>query len=412
MLTTAGLSRNTLALLISNVGSAVLSFLLSVIIGRALGEDGLGVYAAALAWVFPLSLAAEFGLGTLITRDVAQDPEAASAYLQATTVARLWLGGALTVLLVVLAPFLSDHPAVVRGLQLSAPLIVILPLFGSFTALFRARQVMWPIPWLNLGMLIAQVVVTALVLLNGGDVIAALVVNAGTSAGQLAGAWAIYRWKFHGEGERRALPLQTRDLLRRALPFAIAAILAALQTRLSAILLERLASTSEVGYYAAASRFVEAGRMIPNAFFGALFPTLAALALRPEELHRAFTRTMWGLLAFGVVLGMAFTLLASPLVNLTFGAAFTPSIIVLQLLMWSLLPGLLRAGRTLYWYALGREEFVNLVTAVTLLLQVTLNLWLIPQQGALGAAGSMVVVEVAALVLLWRPLSLACYARR
>src|SRR5438477_12267695 len=87
------LSRNTLILLISNVGSAVLSFVLSVLIGRALGQDGLGVYSTALAWITPLSLVAEFGLGTLMTRDIAQNPASEAAYLRLTTWARLWLGG-------------------------------------------------------------------------------------------------------------------------------------------------------------------------------------------------------------------------------------------------------------------------------------------------------------------------------
>jgi len=398
------LSRNTLILLISNVGSAALSFLLTIIIGRALGEQGLGIYATALAWVLPLSLVAEGGIGTLITRDVAQDPKAGEAYLRATTTARLWIGGALVVLLVIIAPLLSDDLTVVQGLQLSAPLIIILPFFGVFTALFRARQAMWPIPWLNIGMLAAQIVLTGLVLVNGGDVIAALVVNVVSSAGQLAAAWLIYRWRFSiGVGTQRAVSLQTSVLLRRALPFAIAGILAAVQVRVSIILLERLASTGDAGYYAAANRFVEAGRMIPNAYFGALLPTLASLAAYRSEMARTFARTMWGLSAFGVLMGAGITLLAPPIVRLTFGAEFAPAVLVLQILMWSLLPGLLRAGRTLYWYALGQESFVNVVTGAALILQVALGFWLIPHYGAAGAAAGAIVVEAFAFALLWRP---------
>jgi O-antigen/teichoic acid export membrane protein len=410
------LSRNTLILLISNVGSAGLSLLLSVLIGRALGGEGLGVYVTVLAWIFPLSLLAEFGLGTLITRDVAQDPDAGPTYLRATAAARLWLGGALVALLLFLSPRLSDDPAVVRGLQISAPLIIILPLFGTFTALFRARQIMWPIPWLNVGMLVVQVGLTALVFLNGGDVIAALIVNVVTSAGQLAAAWLIYQWRFK-VGTQRDVPLQASVLLRRALPFAIAAVLFALQIRISIIMLERLASTSEVGYYAAASRFVEAGRMIPNAFFGALFPALAVLAVQPLRLNQTFTRTMLGLASYGLLLGIVFVPLSSWIVEATFGASFASAVPVLQLLMWSLLPALLRAGRTLYWYALGQESFVNIVTGVALALQIALCWWLIPRFGALGAAFATIIVESLAFAMLWRPVSLFTtgrwrYARR
>lgn len=409
------LSRNTFTLLASNIGSAVMSFVLSVLIGRALGEDGLGVYAAALAWVFPLSLAAEFGLGSLMTRDLAQHPERESDYLRVTTVIRLWIGGGLIALLIVLAPLLSDDDVIARGLQISAPLILILPLFGAFTAVFRARQAMWPIPWLNIGMLVAQVALTAIILATGGDVITVLVVNVATSAAQLAAAWMVWRWKFSPSfSSDKAWVSDVSFLMRRALPFAVAAILAALQLRIALIFLERMSSTGEVGYYAAASRFVEAGRLIPNALFGALFPALAVIVSRPPEMQQTFARSMWGLAAFGLVLGVVITLFAPPIVQLTFGGKFAAAVPVLQVLMWSLLASLLRGGRTLYWYALGQERFANIITGIALLLQIGLSIWLIPIYGAVGAAWAGLICEGVALALLWRPVRLfpLSYAER
>src|SRR5262245_51523528 len=114
---TARLSTNTLTLLVSNGGSALLSFVLSVLIGRALGQDGLGVYATALAWVFPLSLLADFGLSTLITRDVAQNLDSAADILRETTFARIVLGGGLMLILALTAPFLSSDTQVIQGIQ-------------------------------------------------------------------------------------------------------------------------------------------------------------------------------------------------------------------------------------------------------------------------------------------------------
>lgn len=398
------LGRNTLILLTSNAGSAVLSFLLSVLIGRALGQGGLGVYATALAWVFPLSLIAEFGLGTLITRDVAQQPKNAVDYLQTTTIVRLWLGGGLTIALVAFAPLLSQDAEVIRGIQISAPLVLIMPFFGAFTAVFRAKQAMWPIPPLNLGMLIAQVILTILVFVNGGGVLAALAVNTFTSTGQLAAAWWVWRrWFAPVESQPKSHKhhLHTLSLLKRAWPFALAAVLAALSARLGTILLERLTDTSSVGYYAAATRFVEAGRVIPNALFGALFPALAALSAQPEIMRQNFRRVMTGLTGFGLVMGIGFSLLAPPILNLTYGATFAPAVQTLQLAMWSLLPGLLRGGQTLYWYAIGQERFVNWVTGGVLIIQVALSLWLIPAHGAEGAAVISLITETIAFAILW-----------
>lgn len=423
------LSRHTLLLLISNAGGAVLLFALSALIGRALGTDGLGVYAVALAWTYPLSLLVEFGLGTLMTRDLAQNPALTSPYLAMVALARLGIGGMVMLLLFLAAPLLSEDAQVVAGIQISAPMVVLVPFFSAFTAVYRAHGAMWPIPWLNIGMLMAQVGLTAWSLLNGGTVLDALVINVVTSAAQLGAAWWIYRKYFsepqgHKKYEEKIDEPQRRKgrkgnivwlrgelerlipLLRRAMPFALAALFAALQIRLSVILLERLATTTEVGYFTAANRFTEAARMFPNALFGAMFPALAALAANPEQMAVTFRRAMRGLALFGVVAGIGLTVTAPLLIHLVYGADFAPAVPSLILLGWSLLFGVLRGGRTLYWYALERERYVNVVNAAVIVLQGALGLWLVPLYGALGAAVGFLVVEAAALVLLWREVRL------
>ncbi len=400
---TTRLSRNTVTLLISNLGGAGLSFLLSALIGRTLGAQGLGVYAATMAWLLPLSLIGEFGLSTLMTREIALDFSAEHPYLETVTRSRLVMGGAIMLLLIIIAPLLSSDPLVVAGLQISAPLVMIGPFFSALSAIYKLRGQMWPIPYLNIGMLFAQVILTFLALRAGGGVIAVLLLNVVTSAVQLIAAWWIYRWRFYDSlrAHLKTAPALI-PILRRAFPFALAAFFATLQTRLSVILLERLATTAQVGYFSAAARFVEAARLVPNAFFGALFPALAVLATDRLLLNQTFRRGMFGIGAFGLAAGVGFTLLAPFIVKLIYGDSFASAALILQILGWSLLFSLLRGARTLYLYALGHEGRVNRVNGGVIVLQTILSLLLIPQLGALGVAGIHVLIEVAALALLWR----------
>lgn len=392
------LSQNTLALLFSNGGSAILSFVLSVLIGRLLGEEGLGIYASTLAWIFPLSLVTEFGLGTLITRDIAQNPDDAHAYLRASVMARLTIGGGLCLLIWIVAPYLSQDTLVVQGLRLSAPLIVILPFYSSFTAIFRAREIMHPIAWLNLGMLVSQVTLTAIALYLGGDILDILAINVATSAVQLLSAWLVYRrWFYRASGKI----INVMPLLKASVPFAIAAILAAVQARSSIILLEQFTTTQDVGYYVAASRFVEAGRMLPHAFFDALFPLLAGLATAPEQLKRLFNRVVIGLAIFGVLFGLGMIFASQVLVIWVYGANFAPAVPLLIILSWGLLPMLLKGSRTLYWYANGEENFVNIITAIITVIQIFLAIWIIPHYGAMGAVVVVIIAEISAVILLF-----------
>ncbi|MDX2137323.1 MAG: oligosaccharide flippase family protein [Chloroflexota bacterium] len=462
------LRRNTVVLAISNVGTALLSFLLAALIARALGEQGLGAYAVALAWVLPLALLAEFGIGTYLTRVLSRNdavfagevqsatysvqnadlkssiesiepetpntalctlhtaPKSDYALLSSAIAARLLMGGGAMLLLMLAAPLLANDLLIVRGIQISAPLVLIQPLYSTYTAVFRARGDMRPIPWLNIGMLVAQVVLTWGVLTltprpplpqgegvqQGEGVLAALIINTLTSAGQLVACWMMYR-RMYGNPENAetqspsaSLRLRVKDsllpLLRASWHFGLAALFAALQVRLGTILLEQLAGLSAAGFYAGANRFVEAAKLLPNAYFGALFPALAALAADAGGMRRAFRRGAALLGGYGVLAAMGLALLAPLLIDVTYGAAFAAAAPVLVLLAVSLVFTLLRGVRTLYWYAQGREGFVNAVNGAAIVLQIALSLWLIPAYGALGAALVLIGVEAWALAaLMW-----------
>jgi O-antigen/teichoic acid export membrane protein len=389
------ISKNTFYLLIGNLGGTGLAFLLSLLIGRGLGVEALGVYSAVLAWVFSFSMLVDFGLSSLFTRDLAQNPDKIPSYLQ-TGIRQRWLfGGLITSFLLLAASFFSDNPAVVLGLRISAPLLLIENLFGLYTAIFRAQERMLLIAVLNIGMLLLQLALSVVLLEQG--IIALLAVNMLTSLGRLGMGW------FLSSREKGSETIALKSLLRLAWPFALAGLLAVAQQRMGILLLERLSSLEEVGNYAAVSRFMEAGRIMPNAFFGALFPALASLAANADGLNRYFLRVIAALSAYGGLLAIMGFFFAAPILSLTYSDSFLGAELSLKLGFFTLLPSLLRSGRTLYCYARGRESFVNRMSIITLILQLTMSVWLIPSLGALGLLLSLLLSETLGLLLLYLP---------
>lgn len=373
----------------------MLSFILAALIGRALGDAGLATYATALAWVFPLSLLADFGMSTLLTREIARTPSQASALLKTTWVARLLLGGTLMTALVASAPLLHDDPQVIDALRLSAPLILVQPLYGSYAAVFRARQDMRPVASLNLGMLGAQVLLTGLALAAGTDIRGVMALNTATSTGQLAAAWWLYRRRPAAVG---ASPPPLAALLWQARSFALAGVLGALALRLNLLLLGQLSSLAVVGAYVAAQRFIDAGAVLARGVYDAAYPALAADA---SHLKRIFRRVLAWLTAGAIVFGMGVSVGAEILITAVYGAGFADAVPVLQLAAWSLLPNVLRNARIVYWYARGEEAYTNRVYVVSLILQSVLALLLMPRFGAIGAVWVSILTDTAASLMLW-----------
>lgn len=385
-------------LMISNLGGALFSFALAALLGRGLGADGLGVYAAVSAWIYPLALLADFGISSWMTRELAADIGAADRYLRGAALSRIVIGGALLIALIALAPWLSADPRVVFGLQISAPLVIILPFYSAFTAILRAHGDVRAIPFLNVGMIAVQAGLTALALLAGFGLRAALLLNVLTSAGQLVVIWILYRRRFYQPTADAAPPLP--GLLRAAWHFALAGVFAALQARVSLIVLEVLTDAAQVGYFSAAARFTEAARLIPNAFFGALFPTLSAIAAQRVIFRRTFSRAGRWLTVYGIASVIGAALAGGLAIDLVFGAGFAAAVPVLIIAAAAFAFSLLRGLATLAWYAHKREARVNGVNAGVLILIIGLSAVLIPAGGAAGAALALLLAEAAGYVLL------------
>ncbi len=395
------LGRNALILLMNNAGGAVLAFFISVLIGRQLGAAGLGQYAFIIAWVTPLTMLADFGLGTLITRDVARDPANAPRILHTANQA-LPLFATILLIAAWLVLRLSDlSPIISSGIALAALLILLDPWYGLYTALFRAFERMTPILVVNVGGLALQLILSSLALRQNAGLIGVIGVLIAVNVGQLALIWI---WWRRSGCQTPYLPDSAppiRTLIRRASPFALAAVIGALGVRLNVLLLEHLSGDVAVGWYSAASRFVEAGRLLPNAFFGALFPALSALAARPDALIALFRRAALLLGALSVLLAACLTATAPLLLRLAYRDSFESAVPTLILLAWSLIPSVLHALVNVYFYSRGREGQVNRVSLGALIAQVGIGWLCISAWGAPGAALSVIVVEVGALIGLW-----------
>ncbi|MBN1586567.1 MAG: polysaccharide biosynthesis C-terminal domain-containing protein, partial [Candidatus Omnitrophica bacterium] len=139
---------------------------------------------------------------------------------------------------------------------------------------------------------------------------------------------------------------------------------------------------------------------------GALFPTLSRrYQTDRKSFERAYVQSFRLMAVIGAPVCAGVTLFASQLVRLAFGEGFEASAWVLQLLAWA---GLLVAFGNLngsVLYAAGRQKVMAVVCGLGLILNIGLNIWLIPPYTYMGAAFATLVTEL----LVW--LSLMGYLR-
>jgi O-antigen/teichoic acid export membrane protein len=191
-----------------------------------------------------------------------------------------------------------------------------------------------------------------------------------------------------------------RFLLGTCAPLFLIELLTNLYFRLDQVLLLRLRGAEETGIYAAAYRVLEALLLMVAGAMTVLFPRLAAAARREAGRFRAdFVRAWNGLWLAGLLLAINGSLWGAGLLPALLGRAYAPSEAPLRILLPALPLLYVNYLLTQSLIARGREGFYAAGAGACAVLNLGLNLLLIPPLGARGAAYATLATEGALLVI-------------
>lgn len=357
----------------------------SVVVTRALGPEGRGLLAVALALG---GLGVQFGnlgLHAANTYCVAGRPDRLPQLLANSLLVSFGLGGLVAV---VLWGGLSLRPGLV---QINGPLLALallwIPVGLAYLLLQNLMIGMHDIRGYNLVELGNRLISLALV---GAVIVFGAVNPQSVFSTALLGLTVSLVWVIARLGvPLRSLPYPSRELfcdnLRYSLKAYAAAIFVHLVLRSDLLILQYLRGSAETGLYAVAVALADLVYLLPTVAGTILFPRLTALASDRERWLLA--RRVAGVIGAVMVAGaLAVAVLAQPMLRLLYGAAFVPAV---PALLW-LLPGIvfLSVNTILmnYFASTGMPPITVYSPAAAAALNVVLNVWLIPDFGLVGAA--------------------------
>lgn len=217
---------------------------------------------------------------------------------------------------------------------------------------------------------------------------------------QMAGALSllIASRHFHIDlSPRRVDWTLARQLLHESWPEIIAGVSGLLFMRLDQVMLQHMAGPDAVGVYSIATRLSELWYFIPSAIVAATYPRI--LHLR-EHNYRSYLSSLQMLMA--ALAGLSYLavsatqLLAPSLIHLLFGEAYRAAAPVLLIHIWcGLFMGMGLASGS--WIMAEKRVTLNLYRNMAgAVINFLLNLTLIPNYGALGAASATLVAMACA----------------
>ncbi|MBN1220638.1 MAG: oligosaccharide flippase family protein [Anaerolineae bacterium] len=396
-------AKNSLVPMIMALSIRVIEFAFAMLMLRILQPEGAGRYAFAVAFISLAEIITRYGLGTLVTREVAADRSRSNRYLSNISILRLWLWLAalpiMAVILVLYVNFGGTTLDVVVTIAILALGTLLSNLSDGLTAIFYAHEKAEYPAAIALVTALVRVSIGALVLLLGWGIVglagASLV---GNLAALVMLSYILVIKVFHPSVE----PDRTlqKGMMGESLPLMINHLLSTIFFRIDVFILKPTWGDQTVGYYSAAYKYIDGINVIPQYFTLAIFPLMSRFAANSREsLVRAYILSLRFLLLLALPLAVGTPFIARELILVLAGEEFLPhSMIVLQLLIWFLPFSFINQVTQYVLIALNQQRHLTRAFVIGVLFNVVTNLIFIPLYGYRAAAITTIFSEWALLI--------------
>ncbi len=392
-------ARNSTIGLSAQVAIKILSFGFSVLVIRRLGAEAYGQYAAVLAFGAVFVILADLGLGPFAIREVASwrelpDGEERTSRLYGNILALRFVLSLVTAGVIVGSAWLTGRsPMVVGAIALGTLGLVMYSIQGAAASMLAGFERLDLTSGSQVVYQLAFVTIGGAALYLGTGYYGLIVANLIGIALITAICWSAVRRLGIQPGWPSARTWAA--LLQRSMPFAIIGFTLGLSYKFDSLLLNIYRGDAETGYYNAAYNLVFSVVVLSNVLNTSLFPSLIRQAAAdPEVLPRIYERALGYLMVLSLPMTIGIWMLADKLVPLLFSASYDRSIPALEIVIW--VTPLMFASEFLGYIVVvqGNAGRVARAIMVSTLLNVAINLFLVPRFGLYGAAAMTVATEV------------------
>jgi len=379
-------TENTGWFFIARISSLIVAFFSTIYVIRYLGPENYGTLSYAVSFVSLFGFIASLGIDNIVYRELVKRPEDETKILGSALGLKL-LGGFIASLIAIGTALAVG----VTQIELILISIVSITLFGAagqiITYAYHARvQSKYPAIITFCISLILAVSKLLVIFFDKGLIYFALVLL--LESVLYAVFFAVsYQYHFKKLQHWTFDNSTARILFATSWPLMLSTVSIMIYARIDQVMLRHYIDTTAVGIYDAAVRLADVWYIIPNVIIGALFPAIINARKTSQDLFRKRIQLCATfLITLNLLIILPTNLLAPHIIETLFGSAFNDSSNVLTIYIWSLIGFSL--GQLMNAYLIA-EDYVYIylyASVITVLINISLNVLLIPTYGVTGAA--------------------------
>jgi O-antigen/teichoic acid export membrane protein len=369
--------KNTSWMFLARAVSLFVSFLTIAIVARYLGPENFGKLSYAQSFIAIFSVFASLGIDQILYRNLAAEPEREQAILGTAFITKLIFGSITLFTSVAVALSIQSDPILTWLIAIIALTYIFQPL-GILGLYFQAKvQAKYPaLITIILGFLIPALKLLVIYFDQGILYFAAIIALEALFV--VVCYVAIYVLLFGGNPLQWSFSRETlTKLLKDSWPLMLAGLSGYIYGRIDQVMIQNFLDSTSVGLLG----------ILPALIISSLVPALVGARVRNREEYVKRLRSLILLcLSISVFSALFLFLLAPWVVSLLFGSAFTASVGLLRIYVWSTIGTVLIILMQQYLIVEHQSKQFLIYSVLGATTNIFLNLQLIPLFGMTGAA--------------------------
>ena len=378
--------KNTSWLMAEKVLRMALGLFVGVWIARYLGPEQFGLFSYAQSFVALFAVIATLGLDGIVVKELVNDEYNRETLLGTAFVLKL-IGAIFVILLLTASLFIQSSDYTTSSLIFVIASATVFQSFNVIDFYFQSKVLSKFVVICNVVTLLLSSLIKVVLILNEAPLITfayailfdSFCLALGFIFFYFKSNLSLFNWSFDKD--------KARLLLSESWPLILSGLVISMYMRIDQIMIKNMLGSSEVGQYAAAVRLSEAWYFIPMVVSSSLFPAVINAKKVSQELYYSRIQKLYDLMAWtAICIAIPMTFFGDRVINFLYGESFSDAGGVLMVHIWSAVFVFLGVASSKWFISEGLQRYSFYRTVSGALLNIALNLLLIPEYGIYGAA--------------------------
>lgn len=357
-----------------------------ILVARYLGPEQYGLMSYVISYVSLFQIIASFGMDNIEIREESKYPEEKNKIIGTAFILKI-IFAIISIILVCLTSWLFESNSFTKWMIVLYSLSMIINSFSVIRNYFTS--IVWNeyIVKTEIVRTLVGVAIKVILLLIEAS-LAWFILATLFDVVLIAGGYIIsyqckigpfFSWRFDKE--------KAIFMIKESFPLLLSGAAIVVYNKIDQVMIGNMLDKASVGYYSVACRFVEICIFVPTILMQTITPILVNTYQQDKFKYNSQTKVYTCLIVWcSIIIACFICIIATPLINYTFGIQYMESIPVLQILVFKSVGVALMQTSGQMIIIENKQKYAVIRNGVACVVCVIGNLFLIPLLGIIGAA--------------------------